>query len=234
MIAGPQPAPMNCNAIAPYYQTLEYASFGKHLEKARFAFFAEAVRARRALICGGGDGRFLARLLRGNPGVHADFVDLSSKMAELSERRVAAMGAPFRRRVNFHVEDVRQFTPPRASNGGRYDLVVTNFFLDCFPAAQIDALVSRIASWTAPAAHWLLADFAQAPGFASALYTRAVVLTLYAAFRLTTGLRVTHLPPYLAALNHTGFAPIRQQHALFGLLHSSLWQRAPTQPESAA
>lgn len=221
---------MNCNAIAPYYQFLEYASFGKQLEKARFAFFAESAAARRALICGGGDGRFLARLLRYNAGVHVDFVDLSVRMAELSARRVAAMGAPFRRRVTFHVEDLRQFTPRLAP----YDLIVTNFFLDCFPATQIESVVSRITAWTAPASCWMLADFAQAPGVASALYTRAVTAALYAAFRLTTGLHVKRLPPYRHALAHGGFHELREQRALGGLLHSSIWQRAQTPQQSAA
>ena len=225
---------MNCNAIAPYYQMLEYVSFGKHLEKARFAFFDETASARLALICGGGDGRFLARLLRSNPGVRVDFLDVSPRMVELAERRITGMGASFRRRVTFHVDDLLQFTPRRAPHSARYDLVVTNFFLDCFPAVQIDAVVSRIAGWTVPAARWLLADFAQAPGSAAALYTRAVIATLYTAFRLTTGLRVTHLPPYLAALTHAGFQPLRQQQALAGLLHSSIWQRTATQPRSAA
>jgi len=221
---------MNCNAIAPYYQFLEYASFGKQLEKARFAFFAETAGARRALICGGGDGRFLARLLRYNARVHVDFVDLSFRMAELSEHRIAAMGAPFRRRVTFHVEDLRQFTPRLAS----YDLVVTNFFLDCFPAAQIEAVVSRITSWTAPASYWMLADFAQAPGIASALYTRAVTGALYAIFRFTTGLHVKRLPPYCNALTYSGFRELREQRALGGLLHSSIWQRAQTPQRFAA
>ena len=58
-----QPARMNCDGIARYYQVLEHLSFGRYLERRRFAFLGEAWTSRRAIVCGGGNGRFLARLL---------------------------------------------------------------------------------------------------------------------------------------------------------------------------
>jgi SAM-dependent methyltransferase len=213
---------MNCNAIAPFYQTLEYASFGKYLEKVRFAFLNETAEAQTALICGGGDGRFLARLLHSNPRVHADFVDASSRMVELAQRRVAAMGKNLRHRVRFHSGDFRLFQPPRTS----YDLIVTNFFLDCFPEAQMASVASRIAGWAAPGALWMLSDFAEAPGFVGGLWTQAVIGALYAAFRITTGLPVMRLPAYLPAVAAADFRPLRRLDVLGGLLHASIWRRA--------
>jgi hypothetical protein len=59
-------ARMDCDGIAPHYEVLEHLSFGKLLEQRRFAFLGETGTLDRAVICGGGDGRFLARLLRTN------------------------------------------------------------------------------------------------------------------------------------------------------------------------
>ena len=57
---------MNADPIASSYRWLEYAAFGLALENARFDFLSHAAAARRVLILGEGDGRFLARLLRCN------------------------------------------------------------------------------------------------------------------------------------------------------------------------
>src|SRR5580692_757823 len=115
---------MNCDAIAPYYHFLERVSFGTALERARFAFLPEIACSRRALLCGGGDGRFLAEFLRCNRGVQVDFVDLSPKMVQLAERRVFAMGNSFRQRVHFYAASVGEFVPAQAAE---YDLMVTHF-----------------------------------------------------------------------------------------------------------
>ena len=52
---------MNADRIARSYRWLEYAAFGVALERARFDFLRCAAEARRVLILGEGDGRFLAR-----------------------------------------------------------------------------------------------------------------------------------------------------------------------------
>jgi len=93
---------MNCDGIARHYQRLEYLSFGSYLEQSRFTFIGEITASRRAILCGDGDGRFLARLPWESSRVEVDFVDLSPRMIALAERRVAKMGPDFRERVRFH------------------------------------------------------------------------------------------------------------------------------------
>jgi len=214
---------MNCDLIAPHYQALEYASFGRTLERRRFAFLATAKTSRNAIVCGGGDGRFLARLLLANSTVRVDFVDSSQKMVELAERRIAGLGRSFRSRVRFYVADLANFDPSH----GDYDLVVTHFFLDCFTDAELFKLAARLASWTTPNAQWIVSEFQQAPGRFAGLWSGLVIRALYAAFRLSTGLRVTRLPHYENALTAAGFRLQRKEPALAGLLRSALWKRLP-------
>jgi len=217
---------MNCDWIAQYYETLEHLSFGSHLERSRFAFLAEVRTARRAIVCGGGDGRFLARLLQANPRVEVDFVELSARMVQLARKRVASMGRDFQERVHFRVGDITTFEPRLAG----YDLIVTNFFLDCFGDAELAMVVSRLANWGTPQARWIVSDFREARGLAGRVWTRAVIGGLYTAFRYTTGLRVNSLPDYTAALSRQGFLLRYELETLGGLLHSSLWQ-AGASPE---
>jgi len=224
-----QPARMNCDGIARYYQVFEHLSFGRYLERRRFAFLGEVRTSRRAIVCGGGDGRFLARLLRVNSHVEVDFVDLSPKMVEVAERRVAGMGRTFRERVRFRVRDVWEFEP--RTDG--YDLIVTHFFLDCFSEPELAGIVACLGSWAVPDARWIVSDFREAEGPVGRLWTRAVIRGLYAAFRFTTGLRVTRLPNYAAALGREGYLQRCEEKALGGLLHSSLWEARPSRPGPA-
>ncbi|MHB8502791.1 MAG: class I SAM-dependent methyltransferase [Candidatus Acidiferrales bacterium] len=215
-----QNIPMNCDGIARYYEMLEHLSFGRSLERSRFAFLGETRTSRRALLCGGGDGRFLARLLCASARVEVDFVDLSPKMIELAERRIAAMGRSFRERVRFRAGDVREFKPRPEG----YDLIVTNFFLDCFTEQELAQVVACLANCAAPHVRWIVSDFREAHGPFGRIWTGAVIRSLYAAFRLTTGLRVTQLPCYAAALARRGYLLRCEETAFAGLLHSSLWE----------
>lgn len=213
-------APMNCDRIAAYYEILEHFSFGRRLEHRRFAFLGEMRTSQKAVVCGGGDGRFLARLLQVNTRVEVDFVDLSSKMVKLAERRVGSMGRTFRKRVRFHTGDVRRLVLPAHS----FDLIVTHYFLDCFSDEQLEEVVSRLTTWGTPQAKWIISDFREAKGPIGRLWTRGVISALYSAFRFTTGLRVTRLPEYKAALARAGYILRLEEEALAGLLHSSLWE----------
>jgi len=212
---------MNCDRIAPYYQSLEHLSFGKSLERRRFAFLEETRTSRRAVVCGGGDGRFLARLLRTNSKVQIDFVEISPRMIELAERRVAGMGRTYRDRVRFHVADVCEFQ----AQSEAYDLIVTNFFLDCFSDTELANVVTRLAGWGAARGRWLVSDFCEADGAIRHFWTSAIIRGIYGAFRITTGLRVTSLANYMTALARVGYRKRHEETALGGLLQSSLLAR---------
>ena len=77
---------MNCDWIAPHYCWIERLGMGRTLERRRRWFLPQCKNARRALVLGDGDGRFLRELLRQNPVVQADYVDLSSRMLQLARQ----------------------------------------------------------------------------------------------------------------------------------------------------
>jgi hypothetical protein len=75
---------MNCDPIARWYRPLEYLVFGRALERRRFAFLEEAAKARRVLMLGEGDGRFIAEFVKRNPLALVDCVELSHCMLALA------------------------------------------------------------------------------------------------------------------------------------------------------
>jgi ubiquinone/menaquinone biosynthesis C-methylase UbiE len=207
--------PASFDRIARPYRWLEYLSFGPMLERCRFCRIPQLGGARRALVLGDGDGRFLQRLLARNPQVHVDAVDQSTVMLRLLQSRVAAVGAG--ERVRVHQSDALAFAPD-----GSYDLVVTHFFLDCFTTEEVQALTENIGPHLAPGALWVVSEFAIPRGLA-ALPARSIVAALYGAFRLITGLRVDILPDYSSALVRAGFVLEERKTFLAGLLVSDRW-----------
>jgi ubiquinone/menaquinone biosynthesis C-methylase UbiE len=206
---------VNCDPIARWYRWLEYIGFGGELERRRFAFLPQVAAARRVLVLGEGDGRFLARLVEQNLGASIDYVDLSDRMLELACRRAGTD------QVTYRQGDALTLPLPSAE----YDLVVTNFFLDCFEESDAVILVERIAAAARPRARWLIAEFRQPESGWQALWARVWLRSLYLFFRVTTGLKTRRLVDHHPMLRQRGFRPERAESALFGLLASELWTR---------
>ncbi|MFP5226779.1 MAG: class I SAM-dependent methyltransferase [Acidobacteriota bacterium] len=213
--------PARFDRVARLYRAMEYLSFGPMLERCRFHHIPAVKGARRALVVGDGDGRFLARLLAAAPHLRADAVDGSSAMLHLLRRRIALQGDL--RRITATCADARIFTP---SSGG-YDLVVTHFFLDCLTERETEGLVACLRPGLVPGARWLVSEF-QVPeggGLRKGL-ARAVIGGLYAAFGWLTGLRVRRIPEWRVVLKRHGFARRAAHTWLGGLLVSEVWEVA--------
>lgn len=203
--------------LARPYRWLEYLTFGPMLARCRFHRIPELTHARRALVFGDGDGRFLARLLAANPMLQADVVDQSPAMLRLLRARTEALGAADR--VRIYQTDALAFIPAESE---AYDLVITHFFLDCFTTEQVCELARNIQPNLVPGALWVVSEFSIPHGLA-ALPARIIVRSLYFAFRILTGLRVRALPRHASGLTQAGLALRHRKTFLFGLLISETW-----------
>jgi SAM-dependent methyltransferase len=210
---------LNFDPLARPYRWLEYLTFGRALERCRFHFLSELQDARNALVFGDGDGRFLVKLLEMNPNLHADVIDISPAMLEMLMKKLDPAD---RQRVSVHPSDARQFEPT-----GRYDLVVTHFFLDCLYEKEVLLLVDRVRPSLMPQAAWLVSEFAIPSGTISSWMGSSFISALYLAFRVITGLPVSQLPDYSSILRAKDFFLLRHRKWLSGLLVSELWQLSP-------
>ena len=146
-------AKVNFDPVARLYRWMEYFSFGPLLVRCRNAQLSQLRGSRHALVLGDGDGRFLARLLQHNPTLQADVVDSSRAMLRQLQQRLRPLDATAR--ICLHHADALAWTPP-----GRYDLIVTHFFLDCFFPGEVEQLLDRMLPHTLPGAQWVLSEFA--------------------------------------------------------------------------
>jgi SAM-dependent methyltransferase len=201
---------MNCDSIAPHYWWIERLGMGRTLERRRRWFLPEIGNARRALVLGDGDGRFLKQLLRRNSVVRADYVDLSGRMLALARQKAGA------ERVKYQRADART-----AEFGqDEYDLVTTHFFFDCFNANDLDTLIGRVANAARPGAQWIVSEF-RTPN----VLARLLVSALYLFFRATTGLETRKLVDHRPILQSRGFELISVSQSRGGIVVSELWER---------
>lgn len=198
---------------------MEYAAMGSSLERCRFKFLPEMATARRVLILGEGDGRFLNAFLSTNHQAEIDVVDNSGKMIAFAERRTRSNGGP---RVRFHQVDARSWLPP---DGANYDLIVTHFFLDCFSDEELAPMMRRFGKAAAAECRWAISEFRQPAHGLFAWRARLWIGALYRLFGWITGLRVRQLPDHRGALEKNGFRRARSVVTDWGLLTAELWER---------
>jgi len=220
---------MSFDTLAPFYRLMESIAAGKKLQHCRTAFLDEIPPPRRILLAGEGHGRSLPEFVRRFPEAEITVVDFSSRMLDIARKQLPAPNPA----VEFIHADLLTWDSPRAG----YDLIVTNFFLDCFPPEQLSAVVSKLATLATPSANWLLADFEIPPHGPAKWRSRIIVGLLYAFFRIVCGLKAKALVPPENDLKNSGFHLHQRLTRDWGLLKSEWWQRPPMlsrRPETPA
>lgn len=209
--------------IARVYRWLEYAAFGGALQRSRETFVDRLASARSIAVFGGGDGRCFEVILRQCPSAQIDAFDIDPVMIAFARRRADAI-APGR--VRFQQADARSVELPSQ----HYDAVITQYFLDCFPAAELTRLVARIEASLKPGARWLFADFAIPPADASALLrwrARVTIAILCWFFRWQVKHPLDHLPPMEEILRARGWAPLTVRERSGRMVRTVLFQKIP-------
>lgn len=206
---------MSFDHIAPFYRAMEFITAGGKLQRCRTAFLDEIPAPANVLIAGEGHGKFLFECVRRLPEARIVVVDFSKKMLEIASSQVASD------HVEFVCADVLEWEGPQ----GGFDLIVTNFFLDCFTADQLALVVSKLARCAKPDAQWLLADFEIAPTPLAGLRSRVIVGLLYLFFGIVTGLKTRAIVPPDRDLKQAGFLLHRRETHDWGLLKSEWWRR---------
>ena len=211
---------MSFDRLAKTYGALEAIGAGGKMQRCRLALLDAIPAPRQVLLAGEGHGRFLPECIRRFPNARIVVVDASAEMLDVARKRVA-VSRQSTARVEFVHADLCQWQSP----GGGFDLIVTQFFLDCFPAATLAAVVARLAELATADAQWLVADFQIAASGWARWRSRAIVGLLYGFFRAVCGVAAGQLVAPDAALQQAGFFRHRRVTSEWGLLKSEWWRR---------
>lgn len=141
-------------------------------------------------------------------------------MLEVARRRLLRAALPIDR-VEFVHAELPAWNPPVA----HFDLVATHFFLDCFPRAQLCAVIDALQLAARPSASWIVSDFQIPPAGLRRLRARAIHWLMYSFFRLFTKLPASALVSPQPFLKQCGFVRVRRVEFEWGLLVTELWKR---------
>jgi len=211
---------MSFDTLAPHYRWMEFVLAGEKLQRCRMAFLDEIPTPQNILLLGEGHGRGLVECCRRFGSARITCIDSSAGMLAAAGRQLTSHNLKSSR-VELMQADILKWTPPENT----YDLLITNFFLDCFTATQLEEIIRKVAGVATDDGNWLLSDFQVAPGTMSRIRSRLILWSMYSFFRLSTHLGAHKLTPPDSFLQRAGFSLRCSRQTEWGLLHSDWWQR---------
>jgi SAM-dependent methyltransferase len=209
---------MSFDLLAPVYRWMEIICAGEKMHRCRTAFLDEIPPPQKILLLGEGHGRALAECRRRFDGAEITCVDASEKMLEQARRQLRRENLDARR-VEWIQADILTWSPPPKT----YDLIVTNFFFDCFCPDQLAQMIPGIAAGATSHANWLLADFQIPAAGLKRFRARLILRLLYTFFRLTTRLSANAITKPDPFFQKAGFTLHRRRESEWGLLHTDWW-----------
>lgn len=212
---------MSFDLVAPHYRWLEKIAFGNALQRARTCWIDTIARPKRTLILGEGDGRFLCELVRAYPMIDVDCIDASEAMLHLARARLLRMHPESFSGVHFIHDDILKWSPRKS-----YDLLVTHFFLDCFPGKELQAIIAKLASAAEPAALWLITDFTIPRKRLARAHARLWLRLMYTFFRATAGIAANELVDPAPCLAGRGFIQTAGKLSRASMLRSDVYVAA--------
>jgi ubiquinone/menaquinone biosynthesis C-methylase UbiE len=212
---------MSFDRLAPHYRWMEWLLAGGKLQRCRTTFLDLLPPVRHALLLGEGNGQFLREFLRKQPAARVTCVDASPRMLKEAEGRARCPSAPQIAPITFICCDVAEWE----ATPGEFDLVVSNFFLDCFRPEQIELIAEKISAALTEDARWMIADFSEADRGWRKWRARMILRAMYWFFRHATNLPANRLTAPDAMLARNGFQLQARRTFEWGLLQSDLWVR---------
>ncbi len=134
--------------VAPFYEEVARALSLGRIGRAKRSQLDYVSPGARVLYAGVGSGEDAVAAV--DAGLDVAAVDLSPRMLARLERRLGARAS----QVRLHCEDFR------SHQGGPYDVLALNFFLNVFSEAELDAVLGHALALLAPGGRIAIADFA--------------------------------------------------------------------------
>jgi SAM-dependent methyltransferase len=209
--------PCDFDRVSRFYPLLERLVFGDALERSRASFISQVATARRVLLVGEGNGRFLDLALGIAPST-AELVvlDTSRRMLEAARRR--CKGRPGGSRIRFVCGDARTWSP----GGPAFDLFITHFVLDLFTPVNQDRLVVNLDAHAATEAYWIDVDFVPNPPQRA---HQALMWLQYRFFRVVAAVEADRLYGSDAILQRRHWELVDTRRYADTLVQAKLWRR---------
>lgn len=210
----------NFDGVASSYLFLETITFGNQLQKCRTSMISHLTNSKRALVLGEGNGRFLEAFCKANPLAEILVIDESPRMLDLAKRRIANANPPINNQIEFRCANVFEILPL----SGTFDLIVCNFFLDCFTSSEIGHLMGLFRQMLFGEGLLVVGDFRKPHSIFGKIIGEFILKFMHVFFQKTAGISATELTDLHAILLERSFQKAVEKKLFFGFLNSSIWK----------
>jgi len=210
----------NFDGVASSYLFLETITFGNQLQKCRTSMISHLTNSKRALVLGEGNGRFLEAFCKANPLAEILVIDESPRMLDLAKRRIANANPPINNQIEFRCANVFEILPL----SGTFDLIVCNFFLDCFTSSEIGHLMGLFRQMLFGEGLLVVGDFRKPHSIFGKIIGLFILKFMHIFFKKTAGISATELTDLHAILLERSFQKAVEKKLFFGFLNSSIWK----------
>ncbi len=200
----------NFNLVAPLYDFIAKLVFGNKLEHAQRLFLSHIKRGDKVLIVGGGTGRILEWL----PEIEAlqiCYVEQSAAMLKRAKMRTHIKG-----NVSFVEDDV-------LNTDGLYDVVISNFLLDCFEEEKLERIINHFKGLLTRDGTLYVTDFC----VPSKTRQKLLMKTMHLFFKLTSRLESKKIKDINQHILRNGMKTQKEVVLFEGLIFSRVYQKLP-------
>jgi ubiquinone/menaquinone biosynthesis C-methylase UbiE len=202
----------NYDRIANYYDTLSRLVYFRAQVNAQVEQLAFIPANSSVLIAGGGTGWILEELAKIHQGLTITYIEISSKMLALSKKRATGGNT-----VKFIQSAIEDFAPE-----GLYDVVVTAFLFDNFPAEKAGLVFNQLDAFVAGGGRWLFCDFfyEKKTGKKWQLY---LLKLMYFLFRRISDVEAKTLVQTEGYFINRGYMVLKQQYYYSGFIKAIVY-----------
>lgn len=205
--------PANFDHIAPYYDTLVRLVFGNKLFVAKKEFLEKIPAGGEVLLVGEGTGNLLNLLLQREPALTIDYLDASSKMIELTQKKVSPEA---KHRMRF-LHGTHHNLPSQK----KYDAVMAFFVIDCLQQREAMEFTASLTNTLKKEGYFLMADFFPP----NKILHRTLLWMMYSFFRFVADLDTAALPDYDVLFNGQQLIEAGRSSYMNGFIQSRIYRK---------
>jgi ubiquinone/menaquinone biosynthesis C-methylase UbiE len=209
------------NKIAAIYDLLAKIIFGRAMLLSQIHFFNQVPKNGNVLIIGGGSGWIGSELLKIAPEVTITYIEASENMLSKAKEKLKNFS------MNVHFIHGTELSIP---GDERYDVVITNFFLDLFPDSKLNDVVLRIRSHLKKKNMWIVTEFVNEKIW----WQQMLLWVMYRFFSVMCKIEARKLPSWKHTLQRVGFVKINEHMFYHGFISSSLYVSGLQYPSQAS
>lgn len=207
------------NRLAAIYDYLLLIPPGRGFIKSQEALIPLLPQKKSCLIIGGGTGTFLRALIISGKVQHVVYLDISENMLSLASAKIKDLNQEC-------LVEFRRGSFDKITKDEKFDLIVTNFFLDLFSLAELKIWIRFIADKLSDEGLFYFTDLQISKGKTFKTFMNNIYIkVLYFFFRNTTNISGKTLIDLRTEILQSGFNVIHEKGYLKELFYSAIFKK---------